>query len=766
MSKITLHTYFSGTSSTSTPGSNDSINQPIRHKVEFSQSDVVGDPGNRIPIEEYPPEIRDQVRRAYALRCPTQPRNLTFARKWQNGQWRSFQQTWFDEFDWLEYSESKDAAYCLYCYLFFDPGKPEKFGSSVFAKDGYTNWKKAKDNFNQHGTCKTHNNARLKCDDFMNQRTNVARRIDVISKEEEKRYEIRLNSSLDVARFLIMQGDAFRGHDESSTSNNKGTYREMVDWYKDKVEIVKDAYDKDKKFFVLIDESRDVSIKEQMAVILRFVNDEGKVMERLLGLQHVESCTAASLKEALVKMLNSHKLPISRLRGQGYDGASNMRGEFNGVQKLIRDENPYAFYVYCFAHQLQLVVVTVATSTPAIAYFFNYVPLIVNTVSASCMRKDALLAKHHDVLLEKLESGEIITGKGLNQECSLARPGDTRWGSHLKTLLRILVMWEAVIDILEIVKKDSIKPGNNGGAFGLIGKIERFDFVFIMHLMIELLSITDSLSHALQRKDQDIVEAMQLIIDVKEQLQDMRDNGWDPLFKRVKTFCDKNEIEVPDMDKEINARGTSTRRKQKVTNMHFYHVEVFLAAIDAILSEMNHRFGEVSSELLVCMACLNPRNSFSNFDVDKLVRLAEIYAVDFDVGGFLLLPGQLRGFVSRARRTQDFLGCTELGKVAEIMVKTKMNTSYGLVYRLIELTLILPVATVSVERIFSAMSIVKTDLHNKMGDEWLNDLMICYTEKKIFKSIKNDKIIKRFEDMKTRRMLVPRNNLVIASNDS
>jgi len=50
-----------------------------------------------------------------------------------------FKKTWFDEFDWLEYSEKKDAAYCLYCYLFFDPGKPEKFGSSVFAKDGYVN---------------------------------------------------------------------------------------------------------------------------------------------------------------------------------------------------------------------------------------------------------------------------------------------------------------------------------------------------------------------------------------------------------------------------------------------------------------------------------------------------------------------------------------------------------------------------------------------------------------------------------------------------
>jgi len=69
------------------------------------------------------------------------------------------------------------------------------------------------------------------------------------------------------------------------------------------------------------------------------VNDEGKVLERFLGLQHLERCTTVALKEALLGMLYSHKLSISMLRGQGYDGASNMRGEFNGVQKLIRDKN-------------------------------------------------------------------------------------------------------------------------------------------------------------------------------------------------------------------------------------------------------------------------------------------------------------------------------------------------------------------------------------------------------------------------------------------
>jgi hypothetical protein len=140
--------------------------------------------------------------------------------------------------------------------------------------------------------------------------------------------------------------------------------------------------------------------------------------------------------------------------------------------------------------------------------------------------------------------------------------------------------------------------------------------------------------------------------------------------------------------------------------------------------------------------------------VDKLVRLAEIYAEDFDIGDLAILPNKLRQFVNRARRTLDFLGCTELGKVAEIMVKNNMHTSYKEVYHIIELTLILSMTTASVERIFSAMSIIKTDLHSKMDDERLNDLMICYTEKEIFRKIDNEKIKKRFQEMKKRRMLL------------
>jgi hypothetical protein len=56
-------------------------------------------------------------------------------------------------------------------------------------------------------------------------------------------------------------------------------------------------------------------------------------VERFLSLKHVMDTTSDALKEALLTLLDRHGLSISKIRGQGYDGASNMRGEFNGLQK-------------------------------------------------------------------------------------------------------------------------------------------------------------------------------------------------------------------------------------------------------------------------------------------------------------------------------------------------------------------------------------------------------------------------------------------------
>ena len=158
-------------------------------------------------------------------------------------------------------------------------------------------------------------------------------------------------------------------------------------------------------------------------------------MERFLTLHHVVDTTSEALKVVLFGILDKYNLSISRIRGQGYDGASNMRGEFNGLQKKILDENPHAFYVHCFAHRLQLVIVSVSSCCSAIHDFFEYVSLIVTTTSASCKRRDALVESHHNNILRQLDSLEIESSTGKHQQTSLARPGDTRWGSHHITLI-------------------------------------------------------------------------------------------------------------------------------------------------------------------------------------------------------------------------------------------------------------------------------------------------------------------------------------------
>jgi len=145
---------------------------------------------------------------------------------------------------------------------------------------------------------------------------------------------------------------------------------------------------------------------------------------------------------------------------------------------------------------------------------------------------------------------------------------------------------------------------------------------------------------------------------------------------------------------------------------------------------------------LSCVACLDPNGSFANFEIEKLVELAKIYKDDFSDYDCVKLRGDLLVFIDEVKIDKDFYTCTDLGNLAEKMVQSDRHTSFPLVYRLIELALILLVATTTVERAFSAMNIIQTEWRNKMNDDWMNNSMICYIEWDLFASIDDDKILK------------------------
>ncbi|XP_021800196.1 zinc finger MYM-type protein 1-like [Prunus avium] len=407
-------------------------------------------------------------------------------------------------------SVSKDAAFCLYCYLF--KSNFEQVGSEAFTGAGFKNWKKGRERMKVHvgPVGSVHNKAREAATNEMNQNTHIEMAVRKHSEQARMAYRRCLIASIKCTKFMLRQGLSFRGNDESATSSNRRNYLELLQFLEDNDEKVKEvvlknaprnlklvapkiqkdivnacAFEildvimsslKDRFFSILVDEARDVSVKEQMAMVLRYVDDKGHVIERFVGVQHVTDTTSSSLKDAIDTFFSSNGLSFSKVRGQGYAGASNMRGELNGLKTKMLREQPCAYYVQYFAHQLQLALVVVAKNNIDIASFFT-----INHVGASYKRRDALRAQLQEKLVIAFENDCLITRRGLHQETSLKCAGNTRWNSHYGTIISIISMFSFMIHVLQMIIDDNLND-----SAGEANKIQRemFTFEFVFHLFL------------------------------------------------------------------------------------------------------------------------------------------------------------------------------------------------------------------------------------------------------------------------------------------
>ncbi|XP_075480629.1 uncharacterized protein LOC142521291 [Primulina tabacum] len=230
-----------------------------------------------------------------------------------------------------------------------------------------------------------HNNVVESMSALMNVSGHIDKVMNAQTLEEVKKNRLRHTATIESIHWLCLQGCALRGNDGSSYSKNQDIQKENLHILAERVrkKIREDVGSA--KFCLLIDEAKDISDKDHMAIVLRFVDREAFLMERFFDIVHVSDTTAVTLKKEICNVLGRHDLHIN-IRDQGYDGASNMCGSWNGLQALFLMDSPQSYYVHCFAHRLQLALVAAAEKESSIWLFFSKLNFICNLIKASPKR--------------------------------------------------------------------------------------------------------------------------------------------------------------------------------------------------------------------------------------------------------------------------------------------------------------------------------------------------------------------------------------------
>ncbi|XP_062145907.1 uncharacterized protein LOC133853901 [Alnus glutinosa] len=252
---------------------------------EIDATSLQRDPGKRPQIWEFPVNLQDEMGRAYLRAGPCQPilKPTEYPVLGPENHRHRFQAFWFQTYStWLEYSKSKDAIFCHPCYIFAkkSTGRP---GSDAFTVKGFKNWKKVNDGMNcpLMGHVGTDPNSPHKiavkcCEDLKNYSRHIGKGHDESSDSKNK------GNFIELIKFLATFNDKVDGDVLTNASRNaKYTslqiQKEILHIFATKVRDVIRKEIGDAKFCILVDEARDESKREQMAIILRFVDKDALV---------------------------------------------------------------------------------------------------------------------------------------------------------------------------------------------------------------------------------------------------------------------------------------------------------------------------------------------------------------------------------------------------------------------------------------------------------------------------------------------------------
>ena len=138
---------------------------------------------------------------------------------------------------------------------------------------------------------------------------------------------------------------------------------------------------------------------------IQWVDKKYQVHEDTLGLKELWDTKAETIHHEIKGILIRCALPISQCRGQAYDGA---RGVRNGVQAIFKQQEPWALYVHCLAHSLNLCVQDVSKVCRLIRNTMNFIHDLIQLIKFSPKRLTIFESLRKDVALNSGESSPSL----------------------------------------------------------------------------------------------------------------------------------------------------------------------------------------------------------------------------------------------------------------------------------------------------------------------------------------------------------------------
>lgn len=315
----------------------------------------------------------------------------------------------------LSYSKSTKRLFCIDCILF--PGTGHNLPNKAWVLDGFQNWSSCTKSIVYHETTSAHVYSSL-TRKIRQSSLPLVPSINAKHKEDVFMNREIVKQLIEITIFLGRHNMAFRGHRENfhsqnnicgnfkdlcallskfspamasyfslqkhqNQTNNRSQYsftswrrqNSLIDTVSNYIKSKISLTIRNSKFFsIAIVTAFDVSHREQVSFVFRYLDEEKcEINERVLGLRDTPNTTGINLFEIFKEECESNGLDwVNNLVGQSYDGAANMKGRYNGLQKLILNENPQATFIWCFSHRLNLIVVdAVSACTNAMGLFGN-----------------------------------------------------------------------------------------------------------------------------------------------------------------------------------------------------------------------------------------------------------------------------------------------------------------------------------------------------------------------------------------------------------